>query len=77
LGNPTLIDEVSVEITGVEGQEMRIGLVNSQGQLVGQQIISKAHVIERQTMKLGRQPGVYILQVSTATGRKSVKLLRN
>jgi hypothetical protein len=77
LGNPTLNDEVSVEITGVEGKEMRIGLVNSQGQLVGQQIISKANFIERQTMKLGRQPGVYILQVTTATGRKSVKLLRN
>jgi hypothetical protein len=77
LGNPILNDEVSVEITGVEGQEMRIGLVNSQGQLVGQQIISKAHFVERQTMKLGRQPGVYILQVSTATGRNSVKLLKH
>ena len=77
LGNPILNDEVSVEITGVEGQEMRIGLTNSQGQLVGQQIISKARVIERQTMKVGRQPGVYVLQVTTATGRKSVKLLRN
>lgn len=77
LGNPTNNDEVAVEITGVEGQEMRIGLVNVQGQLVGQQIISKARMIERQTMKLGRQSGEYILQVSTSTGRQSVKILRH
>lgn len=77
LGNPTTNDEVAVEITGAEGQEMRIGLVNVQGQLVGQQIISKARVIERQTMKLGRQSGEYILQVSTSTGRQSVKILRH
>ena len=77
LGNPATGDEVAIEITGADGQAMRLGLTNSQGQVISQQFITRAGAIERQTLKLGRQPGVYILQVSTVTGTKSVKILRH
>ena len=77
LGNPTAGDEISVEITGVDGQALRLGLTNSQGQVVGQQTVGKATRLERQTLRLGRQPGIYFLQVSTATERQTVKIIRN
>ncbi|MEZ4903518.1 MAG: DUF4331 family protein [Spirosomataceae bacterium] len=76
LGNPTTTDDVAFEILGVEGQALRIGLTNGQGQVVGQQLVSKAKAREFQTLKLGRQPGIYLLQVTTANDRKTVKIVR-
>ncbi|WP_428664091.1 DUF4331 family protein [Runella sp.] len=77
LGNPVLSDDVSVEITGVDGQALRLGLTNSQGQVVGQQNVGKAGRIERQTLRLGRQPGIYFLQVSAENEHQTVKIIRN
>lgn len=76
LGNPTLSDEVSFEIVGVEGQPLRIGLTNGQGQIIGQQLVSKAKAREFQTLKLGRQPGIYLLQVTANNERKTVKIIK-
>ncbi|MCP1382922.1 DUF4331 family protein [Runella salmonicolor] len=77
LGNPVLTDDVSVEISGVDGQALRMGLTNSQGQVMGQQSVGKAGRIERQTFRVGRQPGIYFLQVSTASEHQTVKIIRN
>ena len=76
MGNPTTNDEVVIEITGAEGQTVQTGLTNIQGQLLNQRSIESANTAERQTIRLGRQPGTYILQVSTPTEKQSVKIIR-
>ena len=76
LGNPTTNDEVVIEIMGAEGQAVQTGLSNIQGQLINQRSIENASNAERQTIRLGRQPGTYILQVSTPTEKQSVKIIR-
>ena len=76
MGNPTTNDEVVIEITGAEGQTVQTGLTNIQGQLLNQRSIESATTAERQTIRLGRQPGTYILQVSTPTEKQSVKIIR-
>ena len=77
VGNPTVGDEVTVEINGATGQAVRLGITNSAGRLINQQTIGEASGNERRTLRLGQQPGVYFLQVTTPTERKTVKIIRN
>ncbi|MVM28866.1 DUF4331 domain-containing protein [Spirosoma sp. HMF4905] len=77
LGNPTTNNEVTVEVTGAVGQSLRLGLSNSQGQLIGQQTISEAGSLERHVVRLGELPGVYFLQAVTPTERKTIKVIRH
>ena len=77
IGNPTIGDDVTVEISGASGQSLRLGVTNSQGRLLNQQTIGEAGATERRTLRLGQQPGVYFLQVTTPTEQKTVKIIRN
>ncbi|HLK98881.1 MAG TPA: DUF4331 family protein, partial [Hymenobacter sp.] len=77
VGNPTVGDDVTVEVSGAAGQSIRLGITNSQGRLINQQTISEASATERRTLRLGQQPGVYFLQVTTPTERQTVKIIRN
>ncbi|WP_332369726.1 T9SS type A sorting domain-containing protein [Spirosoma telluris] len=77
LGNPTTSNEITVEVTGAAGQSLRLGLSNSQGQLIGQQTISEAGSLERHVVRLGELPGVYFLQAITPTERKTIKVVRH
>ena len=76
MGNPTSNSEVTFEISGAEGQTLKLGLSNSQGQLISQQTIQEAGAVERHTMRLGEQPGVYFLQASTPNSRQLIKVVR-
>ena len=77
VGNPTVGDNVTVEVSGAAGKSVRLGITNSQGRLLNQQTIGEASGTERRTLKLGQQPGVYFLQVTTPTERQTVKIIRN
>ena len=77
IGNPTVGDEVTVEVSGAAGQSLRLGITNNAGRLLNQQTIGEAGATERRTLRLGQQPGVYFLQVTTPTERKTVKIVRN
>ena len=77
IGNPTAGDDVTVDISGAAGQSLRLGITNSQGRLINQQTIGEAKGTERRTLRLGQQPGVYFLQVTTPTERQTVKIIRN
>ena len=77
IGNPTVGDDVTVEVSGATGQSLRLGITNSAGRLLNQQTIGEAGATERRTLRLGQQPGVYFLQVTTPTERKTVKIVRN
>jgi hypothetical protein len=76
LGNPTPAETVDVEIRGVVGQAVQLQLVNSQGQPVSQQAIEQAGTVERPTLQLGKTAGTYLLQVSTATQKQTVKIVK-
>ncbi|GAB4004056.1 DUF4331 domain-containing protein [Spirosoma migulaei] len=76
LGNPTANSDITVEVTGAEGQVLKLGVINSQGQSMGQQTINQAGSVERHTVRLGEQPGLYFLQVITPTERKIIKMVR-
>jgi hypothetical protein len=76
LGNPTPAETVAVEIRGVAEQTVQIQLVNSQGQLVSQRTIEQAGTVERPTVQLGKTSGTYLLQVSTATQKQTVKIVK-
>ncbi|MDB5241142.1 MAG: hypothetical protein JWP57_1767, partial [Spirosoma sp.] len=77
VGNPTVGDDVTVEVSGAAGQSIRLNITNSQGRLINQQTIGEASATERRTLRLGQQPGVYFLQVTTSTDRQTVKIIRN
>ena len=77
VGNPTVGDDVTVEINGAAGQSVRLGITNSQGRIVSQQTIGQAGTTERRTLRLGQQPGIYFLQVTTPTEHKTLKIVRN
>ena len=76
LGNPTTNDEVAIEITGATGKALRLGLSNIQGQVVSQQTVNKAAEVERQTIRVGRQAGTYLLQVTSGDERQTIKIIR-
>lgn len=74
--NPISGNDVTVEVTGAVGKSLRIWVSNTQGQSLAQQTVEKAGSIERRTLRLGSQPGVYFLQVATPTERRVMKVVR-
>ncbi|QKZ15869.1 putative Ig domain-containing protein [Spirosoma sp. KUDC1026] len=76
LGNPTPAEAVDIEIRGVAGQAVQVQLINGQGQPVSQQTIEQAGAVERPTIRLGKTAGIYLLQVSTATQKQTVKIVK-
>ncbi|MBC3789454.1 DUF4331 family protein, partial [Spirosoma utsteinense] len=54
IGNPTVGDDVTVEVSGATGQSVRLGITNSQGRLLNQQTIGEAGATERRTLRLGQ-----------------------
>ncbi len=77
LGNPVLGNELNVEIRGAEGQPLRLTLTSASGKLVGEQRVEQAGMIERQSLSLTHQQGgILLLQVSTPTQSRVVKVLK-
>jgi len=76
LGNPTVGELVEVEIEGALGQPLWLQLTDVRGQQVHEQRVESASGTERRMVHLGRQAGVYLLQVSTPSQAKTVKIVR-
>ncbi|GAB3039209.1 hypothetical protein [Spirosoma pulveris] len=77
LGNPLTGPELSVEIRNVEGQPVRLVLMNQGGRPLVERAVERASSLERQTLNVGSQPaGLLFLRVSTATQRQTVKVLK-
>lgn len=77
LGNPTTSENVTVEVRGAAGESLQVWVNNAQGQRVTVPSVGVAEAIERRTLRLGQQPGVYLLQVSTPNESKTLKLVRH
>ncbi len=76
LGNPTLSESITVEIQGADNQPLVLNVVNEQGLSVETQLVEKAGVSERQTLRLGRVPGLYLIQAITPTKSQTVKIIK-
>ncbi|UHG93670.1 hypothetical protein LQ777_11290 [Spirosoma oryzicola] len=76
LGNPVVGQTAEVEISGVSGQDVQLKLVDLQGKTLHGQSIKQAGLVERISLPVGNAQGILLLDVSTATQRQQVKLLR-
>ncbi|WP_159474877.1 DUF4331 family protein [Dyadobacter sp. 3J3] len=76
MGNPTTNEEVVIEVKGALGKRVQLDLANNSGVVIGQQVIGNANTTERRAVKLGNQPGIYFLRVSTPDDKYTIKILR-
>jgi hypothetical protein len=76
LGNPTDKDEVVIEVRGAAGKAVNVDVVNSQGIVIGHQSIDEAGTVERRTVKVGNQTGVYFIKATTDTEQNTFKVIR-
>ncbi|CCH52646.1 hypothetical protein BN8_01660 [Fibrisoma limi BUZ 3] len=76
LGNPTSNESVEFEVRGATGQSLTLRVTNLQGQTQSETTVKAAASVEHHQLHLGRSSGMYLLQVSTPTQTKIVKVVR-
>ena len=76
LGNPVVSTQAEIEIHGAAGQLLELRLVDQQGKVVHQQRIGEPGLVERVSVPMGSGQGLLLLQVSTATERQHIKLIK-
>lgn len=74
--NPTIGETVGVEIAGAGGQPLRWMVSDARGRSISDEFIDGATPLEKPTVRLNREPGLYFLRVSTPTQVKTTKILR-
>ncbi|RCR67253.1 choice-of-anchor Q domain-containing protein [Larkinella punicea] len=76
LGNP-VSSQVEVEIRGAEGKPLHVQLTDINGHLVSEQRVPQAAVVDHLRLPVFHQaPGMLLLQISTPTKQKIVKILK-
>ncbi|QKZ14737.1 T9SS type A sorting domain-containing protein [Spirosoma sp. KUDC1026] len=78
LGNPVTGDRVVFEVSGTGGVPVQLRLLSQQGHVVSQQPLAGSdRTSERCELSLaGQAAGVYMLEVSTATQRRTAKVIK-
>lgn len=76
LGNPTLHETVTVEVQGADNQPLVLNVVNEQGISIETRFVEHANATERQTLRLGRVPGLYLIQANTVDKSQTVKVIK-
>ena len=76
LGNPITSDEVEAEISGATNQALTIRVTDSQGTLQSERILDKATANQPVRMRLGKSPGLYLMQVISRGQSKTVRVLK-
>lgn len=76
LGNPIVSDWVSIEVRGAQGQPLKLQVNNTVGGLTSEQSVNMAADVEQHRVRLGQAPGLYLLQVTTPSQTKTVKVIR-
>ncbi|MBD2703545.1 putative Ig domain-containing protein [Spirosoma sp. BT702] len=75
LGNPVEGDWMRVQISGVSGQKVDLGLVDQQGKLVAKQQLSEAGQTDTVSLPIRGQSGLLILSVQTNQQRQQLKVI--
>ncbi|MDO7876701.1 LamG-like jellyroll fold domain-containing protein [Hymenobacter sp. ASUV-10] len=76
LGNPATGTEVEVEVSRAAGQPATLRLLNSLGAVVLTREVKPGSDAARYTLPLHVAPGIYLLELRTALGTTSAKLLK-
>lgn len=76
LGNPVGGQSAEIDIRGASGQTVQLNLVDLQGRVLHQRIIGQAGSAERVSVPVGDGNGLLLLNVSTATQRQQIKILK-
>ncbi|MEZ0541890.1 cellulose binding domain-containing protein [Fibrella arboris] len=77
LGNPVRDNKLTFDVVGARFESLQLQLVSAQGQLVAQKHVINAQDIERYQFTLSNQKAeIYLLNVSTPTQHKTVKVLK-
>ncbi|MFD2936119.1 T9SS type A sorting domain-containing protein [Spirosoma flavum] len=70
-------EEFTINIEGASGQQVRLWLVDGQGHTIEYRQIRVEESQHNESMRLGqREPGMYLLRVSTADQTKTLKVLK-
>ena len=77
LGNPVQESQVWVEVQGGQGQTVTLRVTDEQGQAVSliQDVLTRG--VDRFPVRIGRQGGVYLLDVSTTSQRQTVRIIKH
>ncbi|MCY7359350.1 MAG: T9SS type A sorting domain-containing protein, partial [Rudanella sp.] len=75
LGNPTTGESVSIEVRGAEGKPISYQIRDLTGRLLTEKQTETAPSVDRQSLRLG-SAGMYLLNISTPTQSKTVKVIR-
>ncbi len=75
LGNPTTGESVSIEVRGAEGKSITYQIRDLTGRLLTEKQTETAMSVDRQSLRLG-SAGMYLLNISTPTQSKTVKVIR-
>ncbi|WP_461082300.1 T9SS type A sorting domain-containing protein [Spirosoma flavus] len=75
LGNPIEGEFVELEIIGAEGQSVQLNVANLKGQSIYQTHLEYVADKERVRVPIAEQ-GVFLLQVSTSTQRREIRLIK-
>ncbi|MCY7356884.1 MAG: T9SS type A sorting domain-containing protein [Rudanella sp.] len=75
LGNPTTGESVSIEVRGAEGKPISYQIRDLTGRLLTERQTETAPSVDRQSLRLG-SAGMYLLNISTPTQSKTVKVIR-
>ena len=76
LGNPTFNESVTIDIQGAENQPLVLNVVNELGVSIETKLVEQAGANERQTLRLGRVSGLYLIQANTPTTSQTVKVIK-
>ena len=77
LGNPVQDETVRLEVRGAQHQPLRLRITDAGGQVLTDQLMQGQSPVERHTIKLRSQSsGLLLLQVSTPTQSKVVKIIK-
>jgi hypothetical protein len=66
-GNPTIKATAEVEISGAVGQMLHYTVSDARGRFISEDYIEQPGPMEKRTVWLTQQPGLYFLRVSTPT----------
>jgi len=77
LGNPVLQEWVEVEVQAAHNEPIVFRVVGIQGQQVSIRQVDTPGEVVRQRLWLGEASGVFLLQVTTPTRSKTIKLVRH
>ncbi|MEZ0538951.1 cellulose binding domain-containing protein [Fibrella arboris] len=77
MGNPVRNDVVSFQVTGARAEPLQVQLVTAQGQVVARKLVASPQDVEQHDLSVGNQGvGVLMLQVSTPTQSRTVRVLK-